>query len=126
MNLHYRILKLDETEFSFTVRYSTDLLSERELSIDPNEQSDTPARCRTDYNLTMWKPDMTEQELHLYILQSAPVDWLRLREELPNPTRMQAVAALVGRPFKRAVLANGRVDLTGLVPPPTGGAGGAS
>jgi hypothetical protein len=119
MNLHYRILNLDENEFSFTVRYFTDLLSERDLSIDPNEQSEAPARCRTDYNLNLWR-DMSEAQLHQHIAQSAPVLWLARKEraKAKSPEYVQSLAmakGTVGETFSRPVLANGTLDMN--VPP---------
>lgn len=114
MTIYYRILSVDENEFSFVVRYYTDALSERELSIDPNEQSDTPERCRTDYNLNLWR-DMTEENLHQHIMQSAPVQWLMRKERVkarsPDYTlSIATVKAAVGSTFARPVLPSGAID----------------
>jgi hypothetical protein len=84
MNLHYRILSVDENECALTVRYFTDDLTERDLRTDPADKADTPVRCRTDYQLNLWRPGMTEDEVEDLILGSAPVDWLRMMEGRRN------------------------------------------
>jgi hypothetical protein len=122
MNLHYRILSIDEDEFSFAVRFFTDALSERELSIDPNEQSETPERCRTDYNLNLWR-EMTEDQLHQHIAQSAPVQWLMRKERAKAKTQeyVQSLASAkvaLGARFTRPVLPNGTIDMS--MPPVAG------
>jgi len=116
MNLHYRILSVDEDEFSMVVRFFTDEISERELSINPNEQSDTPDRCRTDYNLNLWR-EMTEDQLHQHIAQSAPVQWLMRKERIKAKTgeymrSLGSALAAVGARFTRPVLPNGTIDMS--------------
>src|SRR5262245_53966477 len=81
MNLHYRILGVDENECALTVRYFTDALIEEDLRTDPADKANPPVQCRTDYQLNLWRPDMTEDEVEDLILGAAPVDWLRMMED---------------------------------------------
>jgi hypothetical protein len=99
MKINYRILSVDEKEGSVVVRYWTDELSERQLSIDSNEQADTPEHCRTDTNLNIWRPDATDSEISDAILRCAPVDWLGLKEKINDPqvdTSLAQVKSMVG------------------------------
>jgi hypothetical protein len=84
MQINYRVLSIDEKECSVVVRYWTDKLSERELSVNPDEQNDLPERCRTDYNLNLWDLGMSEDELHNYLLSCAPVGWFKLKGQLKD------------------------------------------
>jgi hypothetical protein len=80
MNLHYRILSVDENECAIIVRYFTDVLTEQELRTDPADTTDPPVRCRTDTNLNLWRPEMSEDEVEDLILNSAPIAWLMMME----------------------------------------------
>lgn len=80
MTYYYRVLSVDDKEHTFVVRYWSDKLSERDLRTDPEDMEDPPIRCRTDYNLTAWEHDMTPEELHAHIVQSAPKQWFALKE----------------------------------------------
>jgi hypothetical protein len=80
MNLHYLILSVDEKECAITVRYFTDVLTEQMLTADPADTADQPVRCRTDYQLNLWRPDMSEDEVEDLILRSAPTTWLMMME----------------------------------------------
>ena len=116
MNLHYRILSIDEHEFSFVVRFFTDALSEMDLRSDPTDPTDPPVRCRTDYNLNLWR-EMTDEQLHQHIAQSAPVHWLMRKERAKAKTgeyvrSLASAKAVVGAIFTRPVLPNGTVDLS--------------
>lgn len=116
MNLHYRILSVDEDEFSFVVRYFTDELSEFDLRSDPADLTDPPVRCRTDYNLNLWR-EMTEEQLHQHIAQSAPVFWLSRKEraKAKSVEYVQSLAsakAAMGGTFTRPVLPSGAVDMS--------------
>ena len=72
MKISYKILSVNQNDASIVVRYFTDFLSEQELA------------GRTDYNLTLWNLNMSENELHDYILTNAPMDWLQLKESVIN------------------------------------------
>src|SRR5262245_28161192 len=116
MNLHYRILSIDEHEFSFVVRFFTDQLSEMDLRSDPTDPTDPPVRCRTDYNLNLWR-EMTDEQLHQHIAQSAPVQWLMRKERAKAKTGeyVQSLASAkvaLGARFTRPVLPNGTIDMS--------------
>jgi hypothetical protein len=99
MQINYRVLSVDETESSMIVRYWTDELSEKELSVDPEESSDTPAQCRTDYNISISDHSMSEEALHEFIISCAPVDWFNLKHKIKDPsvdTSLSVAKALVG------------------------------
>lgn len=99
MEVFYRILSIDENESSIVVRYWTDQLSEKELSVDPNEENDQPTTCRTDYNLNI-KADMSEAELHDFIVSCAPTNWFALKHDVKDPevdTSFNQVKPLVGQ-----------------------------
>jgi hypothetical protein len=90
------------------------MLSEADLRTDPEDHNDPPLRCRTDTNLTLYDPHLSEEELHLFILRSANPQWLLLQEriktgEVPD---VPAVSNLIGKTFSRPVLPNGEIDLT--------------
>lgn len=78
MQIFYRVLEVNEGDASIVVRYWSDELSERELSSALDETSDTPVRCKTDYNINIWE-EMDDGELHDFIMASAPVQWLELK-----------------------------------------------
>src|SRR5262249_1082822 len=116
MNLHYRILSIDEHEFSFVVRFFTDQLSEMDLRSDPTDPTDPPVRCRTAYHLNLWR-EMTDEQWHQHIAQSAPVQWLMRKERAKTKTgeyvrSLASAKAVVGATFTRPVLPNGTVDMS--------------
>lgn len=91
MKINYRILKVDEKEHSIIVRYYTDIITEDKLanSWDENGIARTeegfPIVCRTDYNFNIWEtPSPTEERIKEIIMNGAPVDWLRLQEQIAN------------------------------------------
>src|SRR3954469_23233130 len=99
MQINYRVLLVDETESTMIVRYWTDELSEKELSVDPEETSDTPAQCRTDYNLSVSDHSMSEEALHEFILSCAPVGWFEVKHKIKDPnvdTSLPEAKKLVG------------------------------
>ena len=81
MRFYYRILSANEKEHTFVVRYWTDKFTEKDLRIRDDDHEDPPQRCRTDYNLTGWKHDLTPDQLHEYIVQSAPKAWFEILEK---------------------------------------------
>ena len=89
MKINYRILSVDPKENSIVVRYWTDLITEDSLCNyfdDYNEilrtEQGWPIRCRTDYNLSIWKIDATQEEITQNIMAAAPVDWFKIQEQL--------------------------------------------
>jgi hypothetical protein len=114
MNLRYRVIGMNQNEFSIVVRYYTDVLTEHDLRVDPEDATDPPVHCRTDTNITLYDPAMSEQELHLLIMSNANTKWLLLQErvKLGTAQAMPAAADLAGKEFSRSVLPNGDIDLS--------------
>jgi len=113
MKLNYRIIAVDPADSAITVRYSTDALTEQALSSEPGDAKGSPDRCRTDYNLTLWKHDISVEELHDLIVRSAPRDWLKLKERtLKEPPALAAATALIGRTHTVSLTEDGEIDLT--------------
>lgn len=115
MQINYRILSVDEGERTMVVRYWTDRLSERALSILPDETGDTPARCRTDYNLSIADPAMSADQIHDYIVASAPVEWFEVKHKGATP--LPQIAPLVGV-NRTAVIAQKKATLRETVAAP--------
>lgn len=94
MNVHYRIIEINENEQTIVVRYYTDILTEEFLAIsyDINgnlvtvtESGQTyPQRCRTDYSFNIWKNDITEEDIFEIVKNGIPVDWLKMMENVAN------------------------------------------
>lgn len=89
MNVHYRILKVDNLERGIIVRYFTDILTEDMLanSIDDagsimRTDEGYPIRCRTDWNYTIYDLNATEEDIQQIIRNGAPVDWFRMQEAI--------------------------------------------
>jgi len=113
MSLRYRIISIDEAEFSFVVRFFSDELSEFDLRLDPADQTDPPLRCRTDYNISVMQDGISEDDLHKLILQSAPTDWLQRKGQVKTaPPTMAAAHALKGQTFAVKVVGNAEIDIT--------------
>lgn len=72
MKLNYKIVSHNLKERNIVVRYYTDLLSEKELSVLPNESNNNPVRCRTDLSLSIAIPEPSEIQLHKFIIRNAP------------------------------------------------------
>ena len=78
--IKYRIIDVNESEQTITVRYWTDFLSEEDLAYDANRNPDgTPVRCRTDYNFSLWDMYKTEEDIEKMIINSIPIDWFKLQ-----------------------------------------------
>lgn len=107
MEIYYRILSVDPKEHSMVVRYWTDTLSEFQLAIEFNKTGGPmlapggyPTRCRTDYNLTLYETPSpsSEEELKLFIMNNAPIQWFILHEDIRSnsiDTSMAIVSELV-------------------------------
>lgn len=93
MKINYRVLHVDEKQHSMVVRYWTDTISEDMLAteFEPNgkirkTKYGYPTRCVTDYSLTFYDNLYpTDEEVSHYIMHNAPVNWLKLKEEVLDP-----------------------------------------
>jgi hypothetical protein len=97
--IYYRILSLDETEGAIVVRYWSDEMSERDLSIIPGDTNATPEHCRTDTNLNVFDSRMTADQLHDFLVDGAPADWLGMKARIRDPsidTSLPQIMAMVG------------------------------
>lgn len=114
MQLYYRVISIDETDFSITVRYFSEELSEFDLRSDREDPSNPPLRCLTDYNLNIWQDGLSEEELHKSIIQNAPRDWLRRKGQVKKGTigPMTAALSLVGQEFTVKLTDKGEIDIT--------------
>jgi len=108
MEIKYRILSVDKNEHSLIIRYYTDILTEEILTSyfgDDGkpviDDSGKPVRCRTDYNLSLWKTVYTEEELHDYIKQCAPAAWFKVLhfvKEINEPiTHLNYIDSIIGK-----------------------------
>lgn len=99
MKINYRILSFNIDDNSILVRYWTDLLTERQLSVDPLEVYDTPDHCRSDCNITLpFKATSSEHDVHRIIMHNVPRQFLQILEQ-PHVLDAQMVNAIVGTPF---------------------------
>lgn len=102
MEIKYKILNLDHKEHAIEVRYYTDVLTEELLiadKADTNKREDgSPWRCKTDYNLTIFKKPCTVEDVHAQIMSSAPIDWLDVKEHAEtNENALSHLEHLVGK-----------------------------
>ena len=106
MEVKYRIIGVDTNEHSITVRYFTDKITEEILSVEFDRKGNPvlndegyPLRCRTDYHISIYQiPSPTEAEILEIINRNAPVDWLRLKEEVIDPdvdTSLSSITNLI-------------------------------
>ena len=96
MKINYRILDVNLPESSITVRYFTDTITEDDLANEFEYINDIktikrtseghPTRCRTDYYLTVYNKEATEQDIINLIESSAPVDWFKIQETKDQPS----------------------------------------
>lgn len=97
--IYYRILSLDDREGSIAVRYWSDEMSERELSIIPGDTADTPVNCRTDTNLNIFDSKITPDALHEFLVDGAPADWLGMKGRIKDKkvdTSLPQLRSMVG------------------------------
>jgi hypothetical protein len=135
MDIHYKILEVNPNEHAIVVRYFSDVLSEEQLVInaeDPNRRDDgSPWRCRTDYNLNLPVPAPVGEELHKFIVMSAPIGWFDMQHKVVNPdidTSLSHITELVDQHititgediFKAFNVEVSTNELTGLYEEPTG------
>lgn len=106
MNIHYKIVSINQEDHSFIVRYWTDIISEDFLANEFDENNEikrredgSPTRCRSDVNLTLYKVDATEVEIDLLIRENAPKEWLETLEKVQDPkidTSMEKLNKKIG------------------------------
>jgi len=107
MNIHYRIVKVDPEAHGVVIRYFTDVVTEMDLANLFNEDGTVklnadgyPLSTRTDVLMSIYDtPTPSTEELDRRIMANAPVDWLKLQEDIVNPdidTKMRDIRNLVG------------------------------
>jgi hypothetical protein len=107
MNIQYRIVKVDPESHGVVIRYFTDLVTEMDLASSFNEDGSVklnadgyPVSTRTDVLMSIYDtPTPSAEEIEKRIKLNAPVDWLKLQEDITNPeidTRMRELRNFVG------------------------------
>ena len=107
MNIHYRIVKVDPGAHVIVIRYFTDKVTEMDLANSYNEDQSIqlnadgyPVSTRTDVLMSIYDtPTPSPEELERRIMLNAPVDWLKLQEDIKDPevnTKMTEVRNLTG------------------------------
>jgi hypothetical protein len=107
MNIHYRIVKVDPAAHGIVVRYFTDEVTEMDLanSLNPDgsiklNADGYPVTTRTDVLMSIYDtPTPSREEVEKRIMLNAPVQWLKLQEDIKNPeidTKMSEMRNLVG------------------------------
>lgn len=107
MNIHYRIVKVDPEAHGIVIRYFTDVVTEMDLANSFNEDGTVklnadgyPLSTRTDILMSIFDtPTPSAEEIDRRIMFNAPVDWLKLQEDIVNPdidTKMRDIRNIVG------------------------------
>ena len=107
MNIHYRIVRVDPAAHGIVIRYFTDNVTENDLANSFNEDGSVklnadgyPVSTRTDIQMSIYDtPAPSQEEIEKRIMLNAPVEWLKLQEDIKNPnvdTKMKDVRKLVG------------------------------
>ena len=107
MNIHYRIVKVDPAAHGIVIRYFTDKVTEMDLANSYNEDGSIklnadgyPLSTRTDIMMSIYEtPTPTQEEIEKRIMLSAPVEWLKLQEDIKDPdvdTKMSDVRNIIG------------------------------
>jgi hypothetical protein len=107
MNIHYRIIKVDPAAHGVVVRYFTDKVTETDLANSLNPDGSVilnadgyPVSTRTDVMMSIYDtPAPSNEELEKRIMMNAPVDWLKLQEDIKDPdvdTKMSQARNIVG------------------------------
>jgi len=93
LKINYRVLSVNPSEHSITIRYFTDIITEELLAIDLDENGNIkldkqgkPLRCKTDYLFTYYpnNENMSKESIIKFIEDCAPVDYLSSQESLFN------------------------------------------
>ena len=107
MNIHYRIVKVDPAAHGIVIRFFTDKVTEMDLANSLNPDGSVilnadgyPISTRTDVMMSIFDtPTPSQEELEKRIMMSAPVEWLKLQEDIKDPdvnTKMSDVRHLAG------------------------------
>jgi hypothetical protein len=107
MNIHYRIIKVDPAAHGIVIRYFTDKVTEMDLASSFNEDGSIklnadgyPLSTRTDVLMSIYDtPAPSNEEIERRIMLNAPVDWLKLQEDIIDPevnTKMTEARNLTG------------------------------
>lgn len=107
MNIHYRIVKVDPAAHGMVIRYFTDKVTEMDLANSFNEDETVrlnadgyPVSTRTDVLMSIYDtPTPSPEEIEKRIMLNAPVEWLKLQEDIKDPevnTKMTEVRNLTG------------------------------
>ena len=107
MNIHYRIIKVDPASHGIVVRYFTDKVTEMNLANSLNPDGSAilnadgyPVSTRTDVMVNIYDtPAPSNEEIEKRVMMSAPVEWLKLQENIKDPgvdTKMTEVGNLTG------------------------------
>ena len=107
MNIHYRIIKVDPGSHGIVVRYFTDKVTEMDLANSLNPDGSVilnadgyPVSTRTDVMVNIYDtPAPSNEEIEKRVMMSAPVEWLKLQENIKDPgvdTKMTEVRNLTG------------------------------
>lgn len=117
IKLNYRIMEVDESNYSFVVRYWTDLVTEDMLAtvLDENgnivrDANGHPVRCQTDFNMNLYyNTHPTEEEVIKIIEDNANAIWFYHKDQIVSgnsPFDMTNVEALKNKDgsFVRSVL----------------------
>ena len=107
MNIHYRIIKVDPASHGIVVRYFTDKVTEMDLANSLNPDGSVilnadgyPVTTRTDVMISIFDtPAPSNEEIEKRILMNAPVQWLKLQEDIKDPdvdTKMRDIRNLTG------------------------------
>ena len=81
MNIHYKIVLVQESDHTIVARYWTDNISELSLAISDRLLPDgSPERCRTDVAITLPIPEPSPEEIERIIQGNAPVAALKIFE----------------------------------------------
>jgi hypothetical protein len=107
MNIHYRIIKVDPASHGIVVRYFTDKVTEMNLANSLNPDGSAilnadgyPVSTRTDVMVNIYDtPAPSNEEIEKRVMMSAPVEWLKLQENIKDPgvdTKMTEVRNLTG------------------------------
>ena len=94
MNIHYRVVKVDPAAHGIVVRYFTDVVTEMDLASSFNDDGSVklnsdgyPVSTRTDVLMGIYDtPSPSNEELEKRIMLNAPTDWLKLQEDIKNPS----------------------------------------
>lgn len=90
MNMHYRIMLINDSDHSLIVRYWTDVISEMSLCTEFDKEGKPvvtdqgfPVRCRSDFNITLYNNKSPNEVALIEIIKAhAPTDWFRLLESI--------------------------------------------